>query len=114
MWNADKLNGFALDNSANPKKDQYLKFTGTKWTYADGDTPVWSTNGNDAYREGGLVGVNTDDPTSRLSVWDSINHSTSGAFVLTDNVLYGGLGTGGSYYGQSTIVIGQGGAYSYG
>lgn len=113
MWNADKLNGFALDNSATPQKDQYLRYTGTKWTYDNGDTAVWKTNGNNIYRIGGMVGINTDDATNRLKVWDSINSTTSGLFIMTDNVLYGGLSTGGVYSAQRSIVDGQGGAYTY-
>lgn len=113
MWNADKLNGFALDNSASPKKDQYLRFTGTKWTYTDGDTAVWKTNGSNIYRIGGMVGINTDDATNRLKVWDSINSTSSGLFIMTDNVLYGGLSTGGIYSAHRAIVDGQGGAYTY-
>ncbi|MFT5512786.1 MAG: hypothetical protein ACI8SE_001185 [Bacteroidia bacterium] len=114
MWNADKLNGFGLDNSATPKKDQYLRFTGSKWSYTDGDTALWKSNGDDIYRVGGMVGINTDDATNRLKVWDSINHSTSGLFIMTDNVMYGGLGTGGTFSAQRSLVIGQGGAYGYG
>jgi hypothetical protein len=114
MWNANKLNGFGLDNSSTPKKDQLLKYSGTKWTYVDGDTSVWKTNGDDAYRVGGMVGVNTDNPEFRFTVWDSITHTTGGEFIMTSNYLYGGLGSAARYIAHSAIVDGQGGAYSYG
>ncbi|MFT5723076.1 MAG: hypothetical protein ACI9JN_000181 [Bacteroidia bacterium] len=113
MWNANKLNGIALDNSAKPQINEYLRYNGTKWGYAVADTSPWKINGINTYRIGGMVGINTDDATNRLKVWDSINHTTSGLFIMTDNVMYGGLGTGGTYTAQRSIVLGQGGAFSY-
>lgn len=117
MWNANKIMGLSIDNSKTPSKDDVLTYDGTKWTFgaaSTGGSSLWQKSGNNIYYESGNVGINTDNPNTRLKVWDSLNHSSAGLFILGENILYGGLSSSGTYAAHRALVTGQGGAFAYG
>lgn len=112
LWNANKLNGISLSGSS-PNNNQLMQYNGTNWGFVDASSlgaSKWNATGNKIYYSTGNVGINRSNPNSRLSVYDSLTHSSSGTYILNVNRIVGGKNsTGGFYYAQENRIIGQGG-----
>jgi Chaperone of endosialidase len=120
LWNASQIQGVDI-KSGSPTKDQVMQFDGADWTYAtlsgsgSGSASQWDTTGNGIYyNKGGNVGINTDNPFSRLHVQDSLTSTANGNFIMVDNYMYGGRGAGARYTAQRSVVFGQGGGSNIG
>lgn len=117
QWNANKLNGIDV-KTGTPTKDQVLQYDGAEWSFGtmSGGTggSIWTQSGGTIYYNDGSVGINHDNPTSRLSVRDTITTSSNGFYILADKYFNGGSGTGARYVASRNVVIGDRGLSNIG
>ncbi len=120
IWNADRLRNIGIA-SGSPTKNQVLQYDGSEWNFATisggsgSSKSYWDSTANGIYyNNGGNVGINVDNPLSRLHVQDSLTSTATGIFYMVDNYLYGGPSAGARYTGQRSVVFGQGGGSNIG
>ena len=116
LWNANKLNNMGIQTGV-PSKNDILQFDGSKWALTQpstgGGSSVWTKSGNDIWYTAGNVGIGQDNPALKLSVFDSVTHSTNGAYYLSEQYYHGGTGTGARYVTSRNVVYGHGGFLNY-